>query len=144
MFHYCSFPERRPNHSTPPPGLRPRKSAASGRNKSSTIADKGSFNLTAFEGEAKWLCAAKCYQVREGEGRRREKEGLCCANASLMAHSRAPSLTSSGRTQCKLRGFPGFHLEWFNHSSPLPLNGVGLKSVAPLGGTMPGCFRPNG
>jgi hypothetical protein len=52
MFHYALFLKDTTNHSTPPPGLRPRKSAASGRNKSSTIADEGSFKLTAFEGEA--------------------------------------------------------------------------------------------
>jgi hypothetical protein len=41
-------------------------------------------------------------------------------------------LTSSRRLRCEEHCFPGFQIESFSHSSPLPLNGAGLKSIGRL------------
>jgi hypothetical protein len=53
MFHYRSLPERHLQPQRSSTALRALESAAFGRNKSRTLADKVSFTLIAIEGEAK-------------------------------------------------------------------------------------------
>ncbi len=53
MFHYCLSPIRHPNLWAIPCALRHQESAAFGRNKNRTLADKVSFTLTALKARAR-------------------------------------------------------------------------------------------